>query len=89
MYVNHYEASKCIIQKKTCTKILTMTPHLHLKKSIMKIMSQLMKVSFLTKIVEIAEYAINLGMRLPEDNKYLDIAKAGLKAKLPEDWQVY
>jgi hypothetical protein len=30
---------------------------------------------------------MNLGMQLPEDNKYLDIAKAGLKAKLPEEWK--
>ncbi|CAK94481.1 unnamed protein product (macronuclear) [Paramecium tetraurelia] len=37
---------------------------------------------------EIREYAIHLGMKLPEDNQYLDIAKAGLKAKLPEEWKI-
>jgi len=26
-------------------------------------------------------------MQLPEDNQYLDIARAGLKAKLPEEWK--
>ncbi|CAD8183743.1 unnamed protein product [Paramecium pentaurelia] len=37
---------------------------------------------------EIREYAIHLGMNLPEDNQYLDIAKAGLKAKLPDEWKI-
>ncbi|CAD8066759.1 unnamed protein product [Paramecium primaurelia] len=37
---------------------------------------------------EIREYAIHLGMNLPEDNKYLDIAEAGLKAKLPDEWKI-
>ncbi|CAD8126587.1 unnamed protein product [Paramecium sonneborni] len=37
---------------------------------------------------EIREYALHLGMKLPEDNQYLDIAKAGLKAKLPEEWKI-
>lgn len=27
-------------------------------------------------------------MNLPEDNKYLDIAEAGLKAKLPDEWKI-
>ncbi|CAD8211413.1 unnamed protein product [Paramecium pentaurelia] len=37
---------------------------------------------------EIREYAIHLGMNLPEDNKYLDIAEAGLKAQLPDEWKI-
>ncbi|CAD8156143.1 unnamed protein product [Paramecium octaurelia] len=37
---------------------------------------------------EIREYAIHLGMNLPDDNKYLDIAEAGLKAKLPDEWKI-
>lgn len=35
---------------------------------------------------EIIDYAQYIGLVLPEDNKYLFIAKEGLKAKLPPFW---
>ncbi|OMJ90040.1 hypothetical protein SteCoe_7722 [Stentor coeruleus] len=36
---------------------------------------------------EIAEYAMFLGMSLPEDEEFLYIAREGLKAPLPEPWK--
>ncbi|KAM3143903.1 hypothetical protein pb186bvf_003954 [Paramecium bursaria] len=37
---------------------------------------------------EIREFALQIGMHLPQDNQYLDIAKAGLKARLPDEWKI-
>lgn len=36
---------------------------------------------------DILEYAEHLGMDLAVDQRYLDIARAGLKAPLPEEWK--
>lgn len=50
-------------------------------------MSPVLKVIFKLWI-EIRDFAIHLGMKLPEDNRYLDLAREGLKAKLPDEWKV-
>lgn len=39
--------------------------------------------------VEIRDYAIYLGMKLPEDNDLLYLAREGLKAPLPPDWKAH
>ena len=36
---------------------------------------------------EVLEYAEWLGMKLPEDNRFLYIAREGLKAPIPEPWK--
>lgn len=39
------------------------------------------------RATEIAEYAIWLGMKLPEDEQFLSLAREGLMAPLPADWK--
>ncbi len=38
---------------------------------------------------DIFEYAKFLGMELPRDQRYIYLAKEGLKAPLPEPWKPY
>lgn len=60
---------------------------LHLMSRFQIVMSPVLKVIFKLWI-EIRDFAIHLGMKLPEDNRYLDLAREGLKAKLPDEWKV-
>ncbi|CCW62258.1 unnamed protein product [Phytomonas sp. EM1] len=36
---------------------------------------------------EVEQYALSLGMKLPEDKMFLPIARAGLKELLPQEWR--
>lgn len=35
------------------------------------------------------EYAMHIGIQLPEEHYLLDLAREGINANLPEGWKVY